>query len=76
VNLDRLREWLISQGIDAEELDEFVETRLIKDIGEGLALSLMNDENLGLDVFMLMLRMDEMETRMEQRLKALEGSGV
>lgn len=72
MDLDRLREWLISQGIDAEELDAFVETRLIKDIGEGLALSLMNDENLGLDVFMLMLRMDELE----QRLQALEGSKV
>lgn len=68
-DLEKLREWLISKGIDPEELDEFVESPIIRDIGEGLKLSLMNDEFLAIDMVGLLMRVDELE----QRIQTLEG---
>lgn len=69
MNLDRLREWLISKGISAEELDEFVESPIVRDIGEGLALSLMNDDNIGEMVMTLMMEIEELKLR----ISVLEG---
>jgi len=67
--LSILREWLIQKGIPAHELDEFKELPVVKDIGEGLTLSLINDENIGLDIVMLLIRIDELE----KRIALLEG---
>jgi hypothetical protein len=72
-DMESIRSWLISKGIPAAELDEFVELPIIKDIGEGLALSLMNDEMIGMDVLMLMMRMEEMESNLLARIAKLEG---
>ncbi|KYD26543.1 hypothetical protein [Geobacillus stearothermophilus] len=72
LDLERLREWLISKGIPAEELDELIETPVIRDIGEGLTLSLINDENIGMDIVNLMIRLDELE----QRVAQLEGGNA
>lgn len=72
-DMESIRSWLISKGIPAAELDEFVELPIIKDIGEGLALSLMNDEMIGMDVLMLMMRMEEMEKSLLARITKLEG---
>lgn len=69
MNLERLREWLLQNGISEEELDAFIESPIIKDVGEGLTLSLMNDDMIGMDVMFLMMRIDELE----QRLAKLEG---
>ncbi|MCU7525664.1 MAG: hypothetical protein HF308_14395 [Ignavibacteria bacterium] len=69
MNLDRLREWLIQRGIPAEELDQFVESPIVRDIGEGLALSLMNDDSIGEMVVELLIRVD----MLEQRVAELEG---
>lgn len=69
MNLDILREWLISKGIKAEELDQFIESPIIRDIGEGLALSLMNDDDIGQMIVMLLTELEDVKAR----LKALEG---
>lgn len=69
MNLDRLREWLIQKGIPAEELDQFVESPIIRDIGEGLALSLMNDDDIGQVLVMLMMEID----MLKERIDVLEG---
>lgn len=58
-----MREFLVQNGADPEELDKTVEPPVIKDIGEGLTLSLMNDEFIGMDLFKLMLRVEELEKR-------------
>ena len=72
-DMESIRSWLISKGIPAAELDEFVELHIIKDIGEGLALSLMNDENIGMDVVMLMMKMEDVEAKLMARITKLEG---
>jgi hypothetical protein len=70
MDLDRLREFLIQKGIKAEELDSFVEMPVIRDIGEGLALSLMNDDNIGEMLVTIMMQLDDIQTR----LAKLEGA--
>ena len=69
MNMDRLREWLIQQGVSPEELDKFIESPIVRDIGEGLALSLMNDDSIGEMLVMVMMRLDDIEAR----LAKLEG---
>lgn len=69
MNLDRLREWLIQKGIPAEELDEFIESPIVRDIGEGLALSLMNDDSIGEMIVMLLMEIEELKLR----IQTLEG---
>lgn len=69
MNLDRLREWLIAKGVPAEELDQFIESPIIRDIGEGLELSLINDDSIGEMLVMILQRLDDIETR----LTKLEG---
>ena len=69
MNLDRLREWLINQGVSAEELDQFIESPIIRDIGEGLKLSLINDDSIGEMLVMILQRLDSIEAR----LTKLEG---
>jgi hypothetical protein len=69
LNLERLREWLIQKGIPAEELDQFVESPIIRDIGGGLLLSLQNDDDIGQMLVMIMMQLDDIQSRLE----ALEG---
>jgi hypothetical protein len=69
MNLDRLREWLINQGVSAEELDQFIESPIIRDIGEGLKLSLINDDSIGEMLVLILTRLDDIEAR----LTKLEG---
>jgi hypothetical protein len=69
MNLDRLREWLINNGVPEEELDQFIESPIIRDIGEGLMLSLINDDSIGEMLVMILQRLDSIEAR----LTKLEG---
>lgn len=73
VEMDVIREFLINNGIDPEELDKFAEPLIIRDLGEGLALSLMNDEVIGMDLVMLMMQVEEMRMMLEARIAKLEG---
>lgn len=66
MDLEVLREWLIQKGVPAEELDEFVEQPIIRDIGEGLALSLKNDDDIGQMLVMLMMEMEALKERVLQ----------
>lgn len=69
MDLERIREWLIQQGIPESELDEVKESPVIKDIGESLALSLFNNESLGNMVIDLLIKIE----MLEQRVLELEG---
>ena len=67
--MEAVREFLIQQGIDPQELDEFIEVPVIRDVGEGLALSLMNDEMIGMDIVGLYMIIGSLE----ERIAELEG---
>lgn len=67
-----LREYLISKGVPAEHLDEVSEPPVLRDIGEALTLSLINDDALGEAVVALLV---EVET-LKQRVAVLEGGGA
>lgn len=69
MDLERIREWLIQKGIPEQELNELQESPIIRDIGQGLTLSLINDDEIGQMIVMLMMRVDELE----QRVLTLEG---
>ena len=69
MELKLIRDWLIQNGISASELDDIKESPVIRDIGEGLTLSLINDEEIGNMLIMLMMRVDELESR----ITTLEG---
>lgn len=67
-----LREWLIAKGIRAEELDQVIEPPVIRDIGEGLTLSLINDDDIGEMLVQIMIKQEEQDAR----IAALEGGGA
>lgn len=76
--MEQVREFLIQQGIDPAELDEFIEVPVIRDVGEGLALSLMNDEMIGMDIVMLFGIIGGLEgyiAGLEERIAVLEKAG-
>lgn len=70
--METIREFLIQRGIDPAELDEFIEAPVIRDVGEGLALSLINDEMIGQDIIMLMMAIEELSLQ----VKKLEGGAA
>lgn len=72
MNLDNLRDWLIQKGIPAEELDKFIESPVIRDIGGGLLLSLQNDDDIGQMLVQLMMQLDIISARLD----ALEKGGT
>ena len=76
MKLADLREWLIANGVPAEELDNVVESPVIRDIGHGLLLSLQNDDDIGQMLVMMLMQADAQNERiaqLEARLAALEG---
>lgn len=72
MDMEALRAWLISKGVPAESLDNISEPPVIRDIGEGLTLSLINDDDIGEMLVMIMIRQDELEAR----IAALEGGNA
>jgi hypothetical protein len=58
---------------DMEEIPSSpINRNVIDDIGEGLMLSLQNDDQIGLDLFKIMIRVEELE----QRVAELEGGNA
>jgi hypothetical protein len=49
-----------------------INRNVIDDIGEGLMLSLQNDDQIGFDIVMLLMRIDELE----RRISILEGGNT
>lgn len=68
MDLKTMREWLIQHGADPADLDTLEEAPVIQDIGEGLMLSLQNDDDIGQMLVMLMMQIDELT----QRIQTLE----
>ncbi|WP_308637726.1 hypothetical protein [Paenibacillus silvisoli] len=78
-DMDVLRDWLICKGVPAEYLDELDEPPVLRDIGEGLALSLMNDDSIGEMIVMMLMRQDEMQAEivsLREELQTLKGGSV
>jgi hypothetical protein len=79
VDMTALRDWLISKGIPAEELDEVSIPPVLNDIGNGLMLSLQNDDDIGNLLVMLMMQIDDQAATISAlmaRVEALEGGGA
>lgn len=72
MNMEAMREWLISKGIPAEELDEVVEPPVIRDIGEALTLSLQNDDMIGAVLVEMMMQIAELQ----ERVTLMEGDNA
>lgn len=67
---ETLREWLIQNGIPAEELDEISELPVLTDIGNALVLLMTNTDNIG--QAMVQMAMDI--SKLKSRLEALENA--
>lgn len=72
MDLKAMREWLISRGIPAVELDEVDEPPVIRDIGEALTVSLQNDDMIGSVLVELMMQIAELQ----EKVAVLEGGNV
>ncbi|MGE7637617.1 hypothetical protein [Peribacillus frigoritolerans] len=58
--MDLMREFLIQNGADPEELDKIVEPDIIKDLGNALVFTFENDNQLGELVMSLFLQVNDM----------------
>lgn len=63
--MQRVREWLITQGVDPNELDQFVEQPVIRDIGNGILLSLQNDDDIGNMLITILTKVDDLTNRIQ-----------
>lgn len=67
-----LREWLIANGVPSEELDHASVPPVLDDIGNGLMLSLQNDDDIGNLLVMLLMENEDLTAR----IAALEAKGA
>lgn len=75
LDMKHLREWLIQNGIPAEELDEAVEPAALMDLGETLKTTLENDNQLGLLVTSFFMQFNDVATLVigqQERIALLE----
>lgn len=70
--MELLREWLVQQGIPAEELDEVKEPEALKDLGEVLMVTLQNDNQLGLLVSSFFMQFNDMAMMVMQQQMEIE----
>ena len=70
MDLETLREWLIQNGVSAEELDEVKPPPALDDIGQTLLITLQNDNLLGDLMAMLLAEIESLK----QRVEALENA--
>mgnify|MGYP001117965513 CR=1 FL=1 len=70
MKLETLREWLIQNGVSAEELDEVKPPPALDDIGQTLLITLQNDNQLGELMVMLFTEIE----LLKQRVEALENA--
>lgn len=83
MDLERIREWLIQNGISEEELDQLEEPIALSDLGETLKTTLENDNQLGLlvtsffvqfnDVALLVMDQQQKIMELESKIQQLEG---
>jgi hypothetical protein len=72
MDLEILREWLIQNGVSAEELDEVKTPPALDDIANTLVLALQNDDQLGELIVMLLSEIESLKAR----VSALEGGNT
>jgi vacuolar-type H+-ATPase subunit D/Vma8 len=70
MDLETLREWLIQNGLNAEELDEVKPPPALDDMANALVIALQNDDQLG---ELLVMLLSEIES-LKQRVEALENA--
>jgi hypothetical protein len=64
-----LKEFLISNGVDPQELENVSPPRIIDDLGKALALATVNNQQLGEALALALKKIDSLENR----VKKLEG---
>lgn len=70
MDLETLREWLIQNGVSAEELDEVKTPPALEDIANTLVVALQNNDQLGGLIVMLLSEIESLK----QRVEALENA--
>lgn len=70
MDLETLREWLIQNGVSAEELDEVKPPPALDDLANTLVLAFQNNDQLGELIAMLLSEIESLK----QRVEALENA--
>ena len=70
MDLGALREWLIQNGVSAEELDEVKPPPALDDLANTLIIALQNNDQLGELIAMLLSEIESLK----QRVEALENA--
>lgn len=70
MELETLREWLIQNGVSAEELDEIKPPPALDDLANTLIIALQSNDQLGELIAMLLSEIESLK----QRVEALENA--
>ncbi|STO12892.1 Uncharacterised protein [[Flavobacterium] thermophilum] len=70
MDLETLREWLIQNGVSAEELDEVKTPPALEDIANTLVIAIQNNDQLGELIVMLLSEIESLK----QIVEALENA--
>jgi len=70
MDLGALREWLIQNGVSAEELDEVKPPPVLDDLANTLIIALQSNDQLGELIAMLLSEIESLK----QRVEALENA--
>lgn len=62
---ETLREWLIQNGVPAEELNEVSELPVLTDIGNALVLLMTNTDNIGQAMVQMAMDISKLKSRLE-----------
>jgi hypothetical protein len=63
--LEFIREWLISQGYPAEELDTVEEPQVLADIGNALVSLMLNTNNIGTALVQMSAEISKLKKELE-----------
>lgn len=72
MDLERVREWLIQNGVSPDELDNVEEPAALEDLGQTLMVTLQNDNQLGQLVMSLFLQVNDLAMMVMQQQIELE----
>jgi hypothetical protein len=70
--LERLREYLIQNGVSPDELDKVTEPEALSDIGNALVVTFQNDNQLGDLVMSLFMQVNDLAMMVMQLQSELE----
>lgn len=72
MDLETLREWLIQNGVSAEELDEVNPPPVLNDLANTLVLAIQSNDQLGELIVMLLSEIESLKAR----VSAIEGGNT